>query len=99
MRTGELIASAAADRDPHRELAVEVVLARHRLVVTIRKSRFAWCFGMPQMPLPPFTEISVLTGRSQTYWPTPERSLQQGREEGRRRRAVVQAIATLNSTY
>lgn len=24
----------------------------------------AWCFGIPQMPLPPFTEISVLTGRS-----------------------------------
>ena len=37
---------------------------------SIRKSRLAWCFGMPQMPLPPLTEISVLTGRSYTYWPT-----------------------------
>ena len=34
------------------------------VVSVIRKSRFAWCLGMPQIPLPPLTEISVLTGKS-----------------------------------
>ena len=34
------------------------------------KSMLAWCLGIPQMPLPPLTEISVETGRSTTHCPT-----------------------------
>ena len=69
-----------ADRDPHGELPVQVVLAGNR-AASIRKSRLAWCFGMPQMPLPPLTDISVLTGRSYTYWPDAVVPLEKQRQQ------------------
>ena len=52
------------------------------------KSRLAWCFGIPQIPLPPLTEISVLTGRSRTYCPNPN-ARRSG--NGRRRGAGLRA--------
>ena len=64
-----------------------------------RKSRLAWCLGMPQMPLPPLTEISELTGRSQTYWPVPAcfmRTTEPSRLRGLA--PMVQARAMLYST-
>ena len=79
-------ARAARTRDLHEdaELAVLVVLARDPVGRSTTKSRLAWCFGIPQIPLPPLTETSVLTGRSTTYWPKPERA---GKHERQQRAA------------
>ena len=51
----------------------------------IVKSRLAWCLGMPQMPLPPFTDTSLLTGRSTTNWPGAVATAKQAGQQRRRR--------------
>ena len=85
------------DLEVDRELAVQVVLAADFVSPTL-KSRFAWCLGMPQIPLPPLTEISVLTGRSRTYWPVPKSPVSiAGRMRGAGRGPCVQARAMLYS--
>ncbi len=64
------------------------------------KSRLAWCFGIPQIPLPPLTETSVLTGSSTTYWPNwngPGSTSGSSRGGSESRRAAVRA--TLYSMY
>ncbi len=67
----------------------------------MRKSRLAWCLGMPQMPLPPLTDISVLTGRSYTYWPDVVVLAEEHRQRaaGAGRVPWVTAMAMLNSMY
>ncbi len=52
------------------------------------KSRLAWCLGMPQMPLPPFTETSLLTGRSTHELPGAVVAAQQAGQQRRRRLAA-----------
>src|SRR5262249_671259 len=66
--------------------------------VPMQKSRLAGWLGMPQMPLPPFTEISVETGRSNTYCPVPKNFISSaGSRRGAGRAPLVQAMARLYS--
>jgi len=62
------------------------------------KSSCARCFGIPQIPFPPFTETSVLTGRSITYWPKSKSFWSaNGTSGGAGLEPCVQPIAMLNS--